>query len=227
MVLPQWTQAWMRTACLWRYHLCPPELWSSVLLSLLYHTIEFLELGSITLVSWCASRYRNAHTCRTASLFSSGSCISSHSSFTCLPPFGRRISTMLLSSTILKSSFCTKTQERRPIAWEIHAGCGSSCPGHTLGIQNSMSKHLSFGASLHHRMRRTRNGNLVSERPATRDRKIMGLMSLSSNCTRSEDLTWEVCCSWLIIVICTPWSVRPVRPCCWTSCAPLHTRTNY
>ena len=33
------------------------------------------------------------------------------------------------------------------------------------------------------------------------ERKIIGLISLSSNCARSEDLTWETYWSWLIIVM--------------------------
>ena len=39
-----------------------------------------------------------------------------------------------------------------------------------------------------------RNGSLANDLLATRDRNIMGLMSLFSNCARSVDFTCDVYC---------------------------------
>ena len=64
-----------------------------------------------------------------------------------------------------------------------------------------------------------KKGSRANDLPAMSERKIMGLMSLSSNCARSEDLTWETYWSWLIIVMWTPQSIRPARPSCCSNCA--------
>ena len=101
---------------------------------------------------------------------------------------------------IFKSSFCTCVQELRPFAGQVHAGSSVPHPSYSPCVKNSVEEHPLFwvctiGCGGH------RKGRREKDLPATRDRKVIGLMSLSSNCARSADLTCDKYCLRLIIVL--------------------------
>ena len=107
-------------------------------------------------------------------------------------------------SAILQSSFCTHIQELCPFARKIHA-CVTYPIRDTPFVSRMPCRNiLSLVRACATGWGGQRNGSLANGLPATTDRNIMGLMSLSSSCARSVDLTCDVYCPWLIIIMWTP-----------------------